>query len=396
MRNVVIGSYGRTPFSRARPREPDKDPLHNFSGEELLAEIIPQLLVDAQVEPDKVDEFIVGCALGIGEQWTFGGRTTSLICGLPATVASRFMDMQCGSGMAAIQAACAAIATGQADIVIAAGMEQMTRVPVGPSLFEKGYMSVNPKLYRQTDDWDMLTGLNMGLTAELLAAEQGYTRTQLDDFAVRSHHKAAAAQEQGYFQAELMPLIDRSQAGAAMLALDQNIRSETNLKGLSQLKAVFKADGVITAGNSSPLTAGAAAMVLMAEEVARARGVAPSAKILTTATAGVRPELMGTGPVPATQKALKQAGLTSREIDLWEINEAFSVVVLHAARQLGLDLDRININGGALAIGHPLGATGIRLVGTLARTLQQTEKQFGCATACVGGGQGIATIIAAC
>jgi len=388
MRHVVIGSYGRTPFSRARPRDPQKDPLADLTGEELLAGIVPQLLVQARVEGQEIDDFIIGCALGVGEQWTFGGRTTSLLCGLPPEVPAKFIDMQCGSGMAAIQHGFMEIATGQAEIVVVCGMEHMTRVPVGPKLFEEGHMSVNPKVFRRTNDWDMVTGLNMGLTAELLAEKQGYSRAQLDGFSVRSHQWAAAAFDRGYLQGEIVPLPG--------LSVDQSIRRETTLEGLAELNTVFKADGVITPGNSSPLTVGAAAMVLMSDDLAKSRGLRPTVRILTTATAGVRPELMGTGPVPASQKALRHAGLKIQDIDYWEINEAFSVVVLHAAEQLGVNLDHINVNGGALAIGHPLGATGIRLVGTLARTLQLKEKQRGCATACVGGGQGIATVIEAC
>ncbi len=396
MRHVVIGSYGRTPFSRARPRDPQKDPLADLTGEELLAGLVPQLLAQAQVESQEIDDFIVGCALGVGEQWTFGGRTSSLLCGLPPEVSAKFIDMQCGSGMAAIQHGSMEIATGQADIVVVCGMEHMTRVPVGPKLFEQGHMSVNPKLMCKTEAWDMLTGLNMGLTAELLAEKQGYTRGQLDGYAVRSHQRAAEALDGGFLQGEILPLPGDGKSNTPGFTVDQSIRRETSLEDLAQLKTVFKTDGVITAGNSSPLTVGAAAMVLMSEDLAKSRGLSPTARILTTATAGVRPELMATGPVPASQKALRHAGLKTQNIDYWEINEAFSVVVLHAAEQLGLKLDQINVHGGALAIGHPLGATGIRLVGTLARTLQRKEKHRGCATACVGGGQGIATVIEAC
>lgn len=396
MRNVVIGSYGRTPFSRARPKDPHKDPLADLTGGELLAGIVPQLLTQARVAGREIDDFIIGCALGVGEQWTFGGRTSSLLCGLPAEVPAKFIDMQCGSGMAAIQHGALEIATGQAEIVVVCGMEHMTRVPVGPKLFEQGHMSVNPKLMRRTEAWDMLTGMNMGLTAELLAEQQGYSRAQQDAFSVRSHQRAAAALDQGFLQGEIIPLPADGTSDRPGFSLDQSIRRETSLDGLAELKTVFKADGVITAGNSSPLTVGAAAMVLMSEDLAKSRGLSPPARILTTATAGVRPELMGTGPVPAAQKALHHAGLKIQNIDYWEINEAFSVVVLHAAEQLGLNLEQVNVHGGALAIGHPLGATGIRLVGTLARTLRLTEKRRGCATACVGGGQGIATVIEAC
>ena len=396
MRHVVIGGYARTPFSRARPKDPAKDPLANLTGEELLASIVPQLLRDMQVDSRDLDDFIVGCALGVGEQWTFGGRTTSLLCGMSTSVPARFIDMQCGSGMAAINAGFMEIATGQAEIVVACGMEHMTRVPVGPTLFEKGSLALNPDLYRCTEAWDMVTGLNMGLTAELLAERQGYTRAQLDEFAVLSHQRAADACGRGFFRGEITPITTGKETKATALENDQSVRRETCLEDLAKLKAVFKPDGVITAGNSSPLNAGAAAMVLMTEDAARARGIKPTARILTTSTVGVRPELMGTGPVPASQKALSAVGLTSGDIGLWEINEAFSVVVLHAVDQLGLTMANVNVHGGALAIGHPLGATGVRLVGTLARSLRERAEQFGCAAACVGGGQGIATIVQAC
>jgi len=396
MRSVVIGSYGRTAFSRARPKEPQKDPFAPLTGEELLAGIVPQLLEEARVKPAEVNDFIVGCALGVGEQWTFGGRTTSLLCGLPAAVPGRFVDMQCGSGMAAIETACLQIAAGQAEIVVAGGMEHMTRVPVGPALFEKGLMKVNPKVYRRTADWDMVTGLNMGLTAELLAEQQGLSRADMDEFAVLSHQRAAAALDREFFRGEIFQVGGPGGKLAAELAIDQSLRRETSSKDLAELRAVFKDDGRITAGNSSPLTSGAAAMVLMSEGAAKARGLQPAARVLTTASAGVRPELMGTGPVPASRKALAQANLVVTDIKRWEINEAFSAVVLHAVEQLGLNPDQVNVNGGALAIGHPLGATGIRLVGTLARTLQTEEVRYGCATACVGGGQGIATLLEAC
>lgn len=392
MRNVVIAGYGRTPFSRARPKDPEKDPLSGLSGEELLAAIVPQLLDAAKVAKDELDDFIVGCALGVGEQWTFGGRTTSLLCGLPPSVPARSVDMQCGSGMAALQTGYLEIASGQADIVMVGGFEQMTRVPVGPTLFDKGCVSVNPKLLRRNSDWDMFTGLNMGLSAELLAERQGFSRSELDRFAVTSHHRAAVAHDNGVFRGEIIPVTGAD--GTVLLESDQSIRPETNSEELAQLKSVFKSNGVITAGNSSPLNAGAAAMILMSEEFAHSRGVKPSARILATGLAGVRPELMGIGPVPATHKALRLVDKTVGDIALWEINEAFSVVVLHAARELGLSPEQINIHGGALAIGHPLGATGLRLVGTLARSLD--SGQYGCASACVGGGQGIATIIEGC
>lgn len=395
MQQVVIGAYRRTAFSRARPRDPEQDPFNPLTAEELLAQTVTAAMTDIGVTPDDTDNFIVGCALGIGEQWTFGGRTSSLLAGLGAGVPARSLDMQCGSGMAAIESGFFEIACDQAEIVIAGGMEHMTRMPIGPKLFEKGYVKVNPEVYRKTSGWDMVTGLNMGLTAELLAEQQGFDRQHLDEFAVRSHQLAAAAVKQNFFQEEIIPV--RIPGSDDPLSLDdQNIRVETCVENLATLKTPFKENGVISAGNSSPLSTGAASLVLMNEDTADRKGIEPIAKILATGIAGVRPELMGTGPIPAVEKALQHANLSPADIDVWEINEAFSVVVLNTVKELGLDLNRVNVHGGALALGHPLGATGVRLVGTLARILREKGQRRGCAAACIGGGQGIAVIIEAC
>lgn len=395
MKKVVIVDYARTAFSRARPRDPQQDPWYQLTAEDLLARATAATLERSAIGPGEVDNFLVGCALGVGEQWTFGGRTSALLAGLSPTVPARFIDMQCGSGMATIESAFFELACGQAEVVLATGMEHMTRMPIGPKLYELGYVKVNPKVYRQTAEWDMVTGLNMGLTAELLAAKYDFDRHQLDEFAVRSHQLAAAAENRHYFADEIVPVFHQDKKNS-LLSRDQNIRPDTSLEHLAQLKPAFKEDGVITAGNSSPLSSGAAAMLVLAEEAAQNRGLQPVAEILATGIAGVRPEWMGTGPLPAIQKALYHADLSVRDIDLWEINEAFSVVVLHAAKELGLNLNRINIFGGALALGHPLGATGIRLVGTLARGLRETGQRYGCAAACIGGGQGIAVILKTC
>lgn len=395
MQQVVIGAYRRTAFSRARPRDPEQDPFNSLTAEELLAQTVAVVMKDVGVGPDDADNFIVGCALGVGEQWTFGGRTSSLLAGLGAGVPARSLDMQCGSGMAAIESGFFEIACGQAEIIIVGGMEHMTRMPIGPKLFEKGYVKVNPAVYRKSSDWDMVTGLNMGLTAELLAEQQGFDRRQLDEFAVRSHRLAAAAAKQNFFREETIPV--RIPGSDSPLTLDdQNIRAETCVEELAALKTPFQDNGVISAGNSSPLSTGAASLVLMSEDTADRKGIQPIAKILATGIAGVRPELMGTGPIPAIEKALHHAKMSPADIDVWEINEAFSVVVLNAVRGLGLDLNRVNVHGGALAIGHPLGATGVRLVGTLARILREKGQKLGCAAACIGGGQGIAIIIEAC
>jgi len=394
MRNVVIASYLRTPFTKSKPREPEGDPFQDYTAEELLKTVIKPLIKMANVAYDEPEDFIVGCALGVNEQWTFGGRTPLLQAGLGTNVPARMIDMQCGSSMAAVHTAFMEIACGQKEITIACGMEHMTRVPVGPYLFNKEHMTINKSLLKKTDEWDMVTGLNMGLTAEVLAEKNKYTRDMLDEYAARSHQLAGVAQENGFLAGEINPIDGQTHSGQVYrVEHDACIRPDTNVNKLSELKTAFKEGGLITAGNSSPLTTGAAGMVLMSEEMAVKKGLTPIARIVSTGTAGTRPELMGTGPVPASEIALKNAGYGVHDIDYWEINEAFSAVVLNAVDSLRLNIDRVNVNGGAISIGHPLGATGVRLVGTLARTLNKRYAKIGCATACIGGGQGIATII---
>lgn len=396
MKNVVIAGYLRTPFSRSKPREPEKDPFHSFTAEELLAKVIGPLLKRTGINNDEPEDFLVGCALGVNEQWTFGGRTPLLMAGLSTDIPARMIDMQCGSSMAAVHTAFLEIACGQKNIALACGMEHMTRVPVGPYLFDREHMTINRKLLKPNDNWDMATGLNMGLTAELLAEKNKYTREMLDIYAERSHKLAAHADESGFFAGELVPVKGHLPDGREHIVdRDMSIRPGTTAEELAQLKTVFKKDGVITAGNSSPLNSGAAAMVLMSEEEAQKRGIEPLARIVSTGSAGTRPELMGTGPVPASLKALANAGLSATDIDVWEINEAFSAVVLNAIDGLGLPPGAVNMNGGAISVGHPLGASGVRLIGTLARTLKDRKGKLGCATACIGGGQGIATVIEA-
>jgi acetyl-CoA acetyltransferase family protein len=396
MKEVVIGGYLRTAQTRARPGDPSRDWFYQLRADDLLARLIPELLNRHGVDSGELDDFLVGSALGVSEQWTFGGRTPVLLADLDARVPARFIDQQCGSGMAAVQLGYAQIAAGCADIVLACGMEHMTRVPIGPSLFNSGAMSINPALYsdERYRRWDMATTMNMGLTAEKLATHSGIERGAMDDWAVLSHRRAAAAQADGFTAGEILPIC-AEQADGTMLEVDrdQAVRPDIDPAGMAQLKPAFRADGVITAGNSSPLSSGAAAMLLLSREQAERRGSKARFAVRSFGMAGVDPTLMGIGPVPATTMALKRAGLSANAIDFWEINEAFSVVVLHCIRQLGIDPERVNIHGGALALGHPLGATGIRLAGTLARVLDEQGGRYGCATACVGGGQGVSLII---
>jgi acetyl-CoA C-acetyltransferase len=249
---------------------------------------------------------------------------------------------------------------------------------------------VNPA-YRH---WNMLTTLNMGLTAEKLLGRTDFTRKELDEWGARSHQLAAKAQAQGFFEGEILPIEAPQDDGSTLtVRQDQAVRAEATAEQMAELKAAFKPDGAITPGNSSPLNAAATAMLLMSKETARKKGIKPLATLRSIGFAGVDPTVMGQGPVPASRKALAKAGLGAAEVDFWEINEAFCIVALNCIRELGLDPAKVNVMGGGTAIGHALGATGIRLVGTLARILQLKGGRYGCANACVGGGQGVATVI---
>ncbi len=396
MKDVVIVGYLRTPQSRSRPKNPERDWLYKFSGQELLAKVLPRVLEQARVAPEELDDFIVGSAYGVNEQWTYGGRLPLFLANLSERTPAKFLDQQCASSLAAIQMGFMEIAMGYADIVLVGGLEHMTRVPIGQAVIDMGGVAIPPSLYSDPayKRWDMETTMNMGLTAEKLFAMTSLTRQDLDRWGVRSHKLAARAQEEGFFKGEILPIETEDPDGSRILVdKDQAVRPETNLEEMSALKPAFRANGVITAGNSSPLNAGAGAMVIMSKDSAIRKGLKPLATIRSMGFAGVDPTIMGAGPAPACAMALEKAGLKAADIDRWEINEAFCVVALHCISELGIDPERVNVKGGATAIGHPLGASGIRLVGTLARILAEQGKRWGCATACVGGGQGVALII---
>ncbi len=396
MREVVIAGYLRTAQSRSRPNDPARDWFHKLRADELLARLLLELLKRTGVKAEELDDFIVGSAYGVSEQWTYGGRIPIFLANLPEKIPSKFIDQQCGSGMACIHMGYMEIAMGYADIVMVGGMEHMTRVPMGAPLKEKGVVLLNPALFNDPiyQHWDMVTSTNMGLTAEKLFSQREITKEEMDLWGARSHQLAYKAWMAGFFKDEILP-IEAEQADGKTLVVDrdQAVREDVTLEGMKDLKPAFKPDGVITAGNSSPLNAAAASMILMSKETAKKRGIQPLATIRSIGFAGVDPTIMGVGPVPASRMALKKAGLKVKDIDYWEINEAFAIVTLNCIKELGIDPDRVNVMGGGIAIGHPLGATGIRLVGTLARILKVKQGRFGLANACVGGGQGVATII---
>jgi len=392
MREVVVAGYLRTAFSRSRPNDPGRDWFHKLRSDDMLGMLLPELLTRTGIESEEVDDFVVGCARQITEQWTYGGRNPIFLANLSEKIAAKSVDQQCGSSMAAVHAGFMEITMGYADITLAAGMEHLTRVPRG----EHPAISHNPALVEEEryKHWDIKMARNMGLTAEKLFSQTDFTKEDLDRWGIRSHQLATQARKDCFFDGEILP-IEAEQADGSVMVVDkdQSVRANSTLEAMTGLKPAFKEDGVITAGNSSPLNAGAAAMVLMSRETALSKGIKPMATIRSIGFAGVDPTVMGVGPIPASRKALKSAGLEVKDIDYWEINEAFCIVTLNCIKELGIDSERVNVMGGAVALGHPLGTTGVRLVGTLARILEANNGRYGCANACIGGGQGVATVI---
>ncbi|MBB5321583.1 acetyl-CoA C-acyltransferase [Marinobacter oulmenensis] len=392
MTTAYLVDYARTAFTRAHPRKPEVDAWSGDRGDVLLSQVIDGLLDRARVPGTEIEDLSVGCALPVKEQWSFGGRYPQWLSSVGIQCPTRQIDQQCGSGLAALRTTAREIEAGAIDMGLAGGYENMSRVPMGPTLFQEGVLTV-PEALQGREDLDLTVAMNMGLTAERLARENGLSREDMDAFAVQSHQKAARAEQEGWFAGERLALRN---AEGQPVETDANIRPDTTADKLAELKPAFSEDGDVTAGNSSPLTTGAGAALLMSEAAMKRHGLAPMARVVAVADCGVPPETMGAGAAVAAERALRIAGLTASDVDAWEINEAFSAVPLYAIRSLGIDPDRVNLFGGALALGHPLGATGIRLAGTLARALQHRGGRYGCATACVGGGQGIAMIIERC
>jgi acetyl-CoA acetyltransferase family protein len=392
MKEVVIVDYLRTAFSRSRPREAERDSFNCFRGDDLAGFVIEELMKRTKVKPEEIGDVISGCAFQLGENWLYGGRTVSLISKLPLSVPAMGIDRQCASSMSSVHMGTLEIMGDYADIIIAGGFEHMTHLPMGEGV------SPNSKLGRHPSGFDAATAINMGLTAEKLFLEAsekyGITKEDMDKWGLRSHELAANAVDKGFFKGEILPLEATMADGTKKtLTSDEAIRRGGTLESMAQLKPAFKRKGVITPGNSSPLNAGAAYLMLMSKEKAAQYGLKPLARIVSMGWAAVDPSVMGKGPVPASQKALAKAGLKVSDIDYWEINEAFAIVALWAIKELGIDPEKVNVMGGATAIGHPLGASGTRLVGTVARILQEKKGRYGLASLCVGGGQGATTIV---
>jgi len=388
LREVVIVAYLRTPISRARPREPERDVFNWIRSDELMVTVIKELIKKTKIKLEDVDECIVGCSNQTAEQWSYGGRLISLPAGLPLETSAMAIDRQCGSSMSAIHVGAMEIMCGYSDVVIAGGYEHMTHIPMGYNV------NFNQKFVDEEKRFDWSIGVSMGLTAEKLAEESGISKEDMDKWSLRSHQLAAKAYEEGYFKEEIIPVeVSLPDGRKIVVDKDLSVRPDTTLEKISNLPPAFKPGGVITAGNSSPLNSGAAAVLLMSKEKAEEYGFKPLAKIKGMSWAGVDPSVMGKGPVAAVKKLLAKTGLNVDDIDFWEINEAFAVVTLYVMRELGVPPKKVNIKGGAIALGHPLGMTGARIVGTLARILNLENAKYGIATACVGGGQGVATLL---
>lgn len=397
-RKAVIVDYLRSGFSRSRPREPEKDMLNSLRMDVVAGMLIKEMLKRTKVDPKDINDVAVGTAFPVGEQWTYGGRNVVFQAELPISVPAEQIDRQCGSSMSTIHEVAMEIMLGYSDVAISCGIEHMTHLPMALAEGDPRAILRQPDTRFVTDErfkkYEFLTAMNMGLTAEKLFLESGLTREDMDKWALRSHQLAAKALKEGFFKGEILPIeVTLADGTKHVIDCDLSIRADTTMEGLAALKPAFRPDGQITAGNSSPLNAGASAMMLMSEEKAKEYKLKPLATVVSMGWAGVEPAVMGKGPVPASKMALKHAGLDVKDIDFWEINEAFCIVALYAIKTLGIDPNKVNVKGGATAIGHPLGASGTRLTGSLARILNMEGGTYGLANACIGGGQGVAIVI---
>jgi acetyl-CoA acyltransferase len=375
MKNVVIAGYARSPFTLA-----NKGALVRVRPDDLAAQVVRALVDRTKVNPDDIEDLIMGCAFPEGEQGFNIGRLVALLAGLPQSVAGMTVNRFCGSSMQSVHIAAGQIQLGAGEVFIAAGVESMSRVPM------LGFNPMpNPALQAKVPG----VHIGMGDTAENVAKKWNISRTDQEAFAVRSQQLAAAAASGGRFADELVPITSK----AGTVDKDGCIRPDTSAAGLAQLKPAFSKDGTVTAGTSSPLTDGASAVLVCSEDYAKQHGLTPLARIVSVAVAGCAPEIMGIGPVAATRKALKRANLDMAAIDVVELNEAFASQSLACIHDLGIRQETLNLDGGAIALGHPLGASGARIVGKAASLLHRVGGRYALATQCIGGGQGIATIL---
>lgn len=397
MKEVVIVDAIRTPIGRYGGALKDVRP------DDLAAHVIAELMKrNAQVDPAEIEDVILGCANQSGEDNRNVARMSLLLAGLPIAVGGVTVNRLCASSMEAVAQAARAIQTGAGEVFIAGGVESMTRAPFVMAKPEAAFPRGDMKMFDTTLGWRftnpklaaMHHPYSMGETAENVAEKYKISRGRQDEFALNSQQKCGKAQEAGIFAEEIVPVsIPQKKGDPKVVDKDEHPRPETTLADLQKLKAAFRDGGSVTAGNSSGINDGASALLMMSEGRARHLGLKPIARWIGAAVAGVDPSCMGIGPVPATQKVLHRANLTVKDIDVFELNEAFAAQVLASADELKLDLEKVNVNGGAIALGHPLGMSGARLICTLARQMQRQKARYGLATMCIGVGQGMATIL---
>jgi len=383
-REAVIVEAVRTAVGRRGGRLKDWHPV------DLLAQTLSALVQRSTIDPGVVEDVIVGCVSQVGEQSLNVGRNAVLAAGFPETVPGTTVDRQCGSSQQAIHFAAQGVLSGAYDVAIAGGVEVMTRVPMGSSYMQGPGEPFGSQMLKRYEN-----GLvHQGISADLVAQKWEISRNELDEFSLESHRRAARATAEGRFSSQIVPIPVKNEDGTtSVFEQDEGIRTDTSLEMLASLKPAFKPDGLITAGNSSQISDGAAAVLIMERETAERLGLKPRARFVSFSLAGDNPILMLTAPIPATFKALERAGLTMNDIDLVEINEAFASVVLAWQRETRTDFQRVNVNGGAVAIGHPLGASGARLTTVLLHELERTGGRYGLQTICEGGGMANGMVI---
>ncbi len=377
MKDIVIAGYARSPFHFAH-----KGALTKVRPDDLAAHVVRGLVERTGVDPEQIEDLIVGCAFPEGEQGFNVARLVGLMAGLPISVAGATINRFCGSSMQAIHMAAGSIQMGAGDAYICAGVESMSRVPMS------GFNPMpNPALCESMP----AAYMSMGETAENVGREYGISREEQEVFAVNSQQKAGAAQSEGRLAEEIIPI----EVNGQVIDQDGCLRPTTDLEGLAGLKLAFDQNGTVTAGTSSPLTDGAAATLVCSAEFAAQNGLTPLARVASIAVSGCKPETMGLGPIFSSRKALARAGISASDLDVIEINEAFATQSIASIRDLELDPGKVNIDGGAIAIGHPLGATGARITGKAAQLLSRVGGRYALSTQCIGGGQGIATVLEA-
>jgi acetyl-CoA acyltransferase len=384
MGTAVIVDALRTPGGKRGGKLKDWHPV------DLAAEVLKEIVARNNVDPGSVDDVIMGCVSQTGEQSINVGRNALLAAGFPEHVPGVTIDRQCGSSQQAVHFAAQGVMAGVYDIVIAAGVESMTRVPMGITMQQGPGVPFGPRMNKRYEN-----GLvPQGISAELIAEQWGITRDEIDRLALDSHRRADRATTEGRFKQEILPIEVKLDNGLTeTMTADEGIRPDTTSEALAGLRTVFKEDGVVTAGNSSQITDGAAAVLIMSEDRAEELGLAPKARFKAFSVVGVDPITMLTGPIPATVKALEKAGLTVDDIDLFEVNEAFATVIAAWLRETGADWEKTNVNGGAIALGHPLGASGAKLMTTLVHEMHRRGARYGLQTMCEGGGLANGTIL---